>query len=185
MRIAAALLATAGLFAQTIGQNPGPLKLQELNGKAVSVEQYSAPASVVIFISVKCPVSNRYNERLSALYKDYSQKGVRFYYVNANEDEQPAEIEAHRQKVGFPFEVYKDVDNRMADQFNARVTPEAYVVDSEGKLRYHGRIDDSQYPARLTENTVRLAIDSVLAGKPVERPEARALGCTIKRVPKS
>jgi thiol-disulfide isomerase/thioredoxin len=184
-QLATLLLFAATGIAQTIGAGAGTLRLEDLNGKPVTVNKFDAKATVLIFISTKCPVSNRYNERLSALYTDYSPHGVRFYYINANDDEPLSEVAEHRRKAGFPFDVYKDPGNRMADQYNARVTPEAYVIDREGKLRYHGRIDDSQYPARINEHTLRLAVDSVLQGKPVDRPEARALGCTIKRAPKS
>jgi hypothetical protein len=179
-----ALLFAGSVLAQTIGADAGPLRLEDLNGKAVAVDKFDAKATVLIFISTKCPVSNRYNERLSVLYKDYSPRGVRFYYVNANHDETASDITEHSKKAGFPFEVYKDPENRMADLYNARVTPEAYIIDSAGKLRYHGRIDDSQHITRLTENTLRLALDAVLEGNMVNRPEARALGCTIIRVPK-
>lgn len=141
--------------------------------------------TLVVFVSVQCPVSNAYNERMKALYNDYSGKGIRFLFVNANQTEPASEVERHAQSVGFPFPVYKDVNNVVADQFGAQFTPEAYLMDASGTLRYHGHIDDAQNPARITSNTLRAALDAVLAGKPVERTETKAFGCTIRRVRKA
>jgi hypothetical protein len=62
------------------------------------------------------------------------------------------------------------------------VTPEVYVLDKDGMLRYHGRIDDSQDPTGVKSQDLRAALDAVLAGKPVPNPQTRAFGCTIKRV---
>ena len=73
----------------------------------------------------------------------------------------------------------------VADRFGARYTPESFVIDGAGKVRYHGRIDDAQNPARVTRNSLRLAIDAVLAGREVAQPETKAFGCTIKRVRKA
>ena len=72
----------------------------------------------------------------------------------------------------------------MADRFEAQVTPESYVIDSSGILRYHGSINDDMNPARVHTQRLRLALDSLLAGKPVPATETKAFGCTIKRVHK-
>ncbi|HEV2687905.1 MAG TPA: hypothetical protein VGV35_05100, partial [Bryobacteraceae bacterium] len=77
--------------------------------------------------------------------------------------------------------VYKDGNNVLADRFGAEVTPESYVIDSNGVIRYHGSIDDSQNEARIRTRGLRLALDAVLAGKPVEITQTKAFGCSIKR----
>ena len=69
-----------------------------------------------------------------------------------------------------------------ADRFGAQSTPETYVMDSSGVMRYHGYIDDSQTPSRVSRRGLALAIQAVIDGKTVEKPETRAFGCTIKRV---
>lgn len=78
--------------------------------------------------------------------------------------------------------MYKDENNVVADQFGATVTPETYVIDSSGTIRYHGSIDDSKNESRVTTQRLRVAIDSVLAGKEPPQLETKAFGCSIKRV---
>jgi thiol-disulfide isomerase/thioredoxin len=141
--------------------------------------------TVVVFTSTVCPVSNSYNLRMKELYRDYEPKGVKFQFLNANQNESQAEVEDHARNVGFPFLVSKDANNVMADRLGAEYTPESFVIDREGVVRYHGRIDDAQNPARVRHNSLRLAIDAVLAGRDVPAPETKAFGCTIKRVRKA
>jgi hypothetical protein len=141
--------------------------------------------TVVVFISTVCPVSNNYNLRMKELYRDYASKGVKFQFLNANQNESQAEVEDHARRVGFPFAVSKDVNNAMADRLGAEYTPESFVIDRDGAIRYHGRIDDAQNPARVRQSSLRLAIDAVLAGGQVPAPETKAFGCVIKRVRKA
>jgi hypothetical protein len=70
----------------------------------------------------------------------------------------------------------------MADRYNARMTPEAVLLDPAGAVRYQGAIDDARNPARVRIEGLRLAIDAVLAGQPVPVHRLRAFGCSIKRV---
>jgi len=94
-------------------------------------------------------------------------------------------VEEHARRAHFPFAVYVDSGNVVADRFGAQSTPEAFVIAGDGAIRYHGRIDDSQNPARVQHHSLRLAIDAVLAGREVAAPETKAFGCTIKRARKT
>ena len=109
-----------------------------------------------MFISAVCPVSNSYNIRMTDLYRDYSAKGVQFVFINSNQNEKPAEVEEHARRAHFPFPVYADVGNVVADRFGVQSTPEAFVIAGDGAIRYHGRIDDSQNPARVQHQSLRL-----------------------------
>ena len=159
--------------------------VQDLNGQPQTFSSLKGDVTVVTFISVQCPVSNAYNERMNALYRDYSAKGVKFIFVNANRTESASEVSEHAKAVGWAFPVYKDAGNRVADSFNAQVTPENYVMDNTGAMRYHGSIDDSQNPARVHKQSLRVALDAVLSGTAVSAPETKAFGCTIKRARKT
>jgi hypothetical protein len=120
-----------------------------------------------------------------ALYKDYSPRDVRFVFLNANRSEPASEVHEHSKRAGFPFPVYKDANNVVANRFGAEVTPESYLIDGSGVIRYHGSIDDSQNEARIQTRRLRVALDALLSGKPVAVTETKAFGCTIKRVRKS
>jgi peroxiredoxin len=177
------LLSSTVLCAQEfkVGSKVADFAVQDLDGKPVMLSALRGPISVVTFISTQCPVSNGYNQRMNALFKDYSAKDVKFVFVNANKNESANEVRTHSKAVGFVFPVYKDANNVVADRFGAEVTPESYVIDSSGVIRYHGSIDDSQNEARIRTRGLRLALDAVLAGKPVEITETKAFGCSIKR----
>jgi hypothetical protein len=105
--------------------------------------------------------------------------------LNANRGESLSDIAEHARAHNFGFAIYKDVNNVVADRFGAQVTPETYVIDSGGVIRYHGSIDDSQDPAKVTTNRLRAAFDAVRVGSPAPQPETKAFGCTITRVKQS
>jgi sensor domain CHASE-containing protein len=76
----------------------------------------------------------------------------------------------------------KDPGNKVADMYDAKRTPEVFVVDPQGKVRYHGRIDENyEDAAKVSSPDLRNALDAVLAGQQVKNTETKAFGCTIKR----
>ena len=168
-----------------LGSQVTDFSIQDLDGQPVASSTLRGPITVVTFIATQCPVSNSYNQRMNAIYQDYSSKGVKFIFVNANRTEPASEVREHAKRVGFAFPVYRDADNVLADRFDAQVTPESYVIDSAGIIRYHGSIDDSQNESHIRAQRLRLALDAVLAGKTVDQAETKAFGCGIKRVRKS
>jgi peroxiredoxin len=172
----------ASLFAQEfkVGGKVADFKVQDLAGKEVALSQLKGDVTVVTFVSVQCPISNDYNERMKQVFADYKGK-VNFLFLNANHTEAATAVAEHAKQVGFAFPVYKDAGNVVADRFGAGVTPETYVLDKSGTMVYHGSIDDARNPARVTNQGLRKALDAVLAGKAVEQAETKAFGCTIKK----
>jgi len=138
--------------------------------------------TVIMWVSTRCPVSNAYNDRMQALSEKYTASGFHFVGINSNKAEDPAEIASHAEEHGFEFPILKDEKNVIADEYGASVTPEIYVLDAKGVLVYHGRIDDSQEPASVSSKDLESALDAIVAGKPVPKSEAKAFGCSIKRV---
>jgi len=184
---AGSLVMTAMLTAapqpMKIGTRPENFTLRDPAGTDHALfGQEKAKVTVVMFIATQCPVSNAYNERMEALAREYTPKGVRFIAVNSNKQESAAEVASHSAAHGFDFPVVKDPNNVIADKWGAMVTPETYVLDADGMLRYHGRIDDSQNPANVKSQDLKAALDAVLDGRAPERSETKAFGCTIKRI---
>jgi peroxiredoxin len=137
--------------------------------------------TVLLFISVQCPVSNGYNDRMEKLAQDYKAKGINVIGINSNVTEDAESVKNHASEKHLTFVILKDGGNKIADKLGATRTPEAYLLDANNKLVYHGRIDNSQNPAQIESNDLRNALDSLVAGKPIEKTEAKAFGCNIKR----
>jgi len=156
----------------------------DLQGKAVTIKT-SGKITAVLFVSTQCPVSNDYNERMTALYNEYSKKGVQFVFLNANSTEPASEVAKHAKDVGFSFPVYKDNNNAEADRFAAEFTPHVFAIGKNSEFVYKGGFDDARNAARVTKTYLKDALDAALAGKPPAAPETKAFGCTIKRVKKS
>jgi peroxiredoxin len=175
------MLAVSAFADVKIGETAPGFALKDLSGKSHKLADYQGKLTVVAFLSAKCPISNAYTERIRALVADYAQRNVAFLAINASADESVGEIKAHAEKNGFTFAILKDKDNKVADAYGAVRTPEIFVVDAAGVLRYHGRIDNSHLPIHVKKHDLRNALDELLAGKAVTNPETKALGCIIKR----
>lgn len=169
--------------APAIGAVAPDFQLTTLDGKAFSLSSAAKghKAVVLMFISTQCPYSNAYNEQMKDLANTYASKSVLFVGINSNKTEEAAAAFAHARSNGHTFPIMKDPNNKVADLYEARRTPEVYVIDPQGKLRYHGRItEDHENPASSPD--LKNALDSFLTGKPIARTETKAFGCTIKRV---
>jgi peroxiredoxin len=192
MRVFRSILVLAGLSvlacnaiaeAPAIGAAAPDFQLATLDGKDFSLSSAAKghKAVVLMWISTQCPYSNAYNAQMKDLANAYASKGVLFVGINSNKTEDSAAALAHAKSNGHTFPIVKDPNNKVADLYDARRTPEVYVIDPEGKLRYHGRItEDHENPASSPD--LKNALDSFLTGKPIARTETKAFGCTIKRV---
>ena len=167
----------------TIGAIINDFKLPDADGAEHSLKALMGKkGAVVIFVATKCPVSNAYNDRMEKLAEDYKAKGINVIGINANSTEPAAEVKSHAAEKGLKFTILKDDGNKIADRLGATRTPEAYLLDTNFKLLYHGRIDNSQKIEGVTSNDVREALDEMLAGKAISKTGGAAFGCSIKRV---
>ena len=186
--IAGAIFATG---ARAEGEIPSPpaigatiedFTLPDVDNKERSLKSLAGKnGTVLLFIAVQCPVSNAYNERMAKLAEDYKAKGIAVIGINSNVAEDAAAVKAHAEQNKLSFPILKDPGNKIADRLGASVTPEAYFIDASNKLLYHGRIDNARNAAQLETSDLRNALDAALAGKAIEKTEARAFGCSIKR----
>jgi peroxiredoxin len=168
--------------AVAIGSTVEDFKLPDASGKQHSLASLKGKnGTVLIFVSVQCPISNAYNARMAQLAKDYAARGISVVGINSNVAETPDAIKQHAAQNNLGFPILKDAGNRIADRLNAQVTPEAYFLDASNRLVYRGRIDNSRNGDQINSQELREAIDSTLAGKAVAKPEVRAFGCSIKR----
>jgi peroxiredoxin len=194
MRLFRSILFLAGLCtlsvaaiaeAPAIGAAAPDFQLTTIDGKSfsLSTEAKSHKAVVVMFISTQCPYSNAYNDRMRDMASAYASKGVLLVGINSNKTEDASTALSHAKAHGHSFPIMKDTGNKVADLYDAQHTPTVYVIDSQGKVRYEGRIDENyEDPAGVTSPDLKNALDALLAGKPVARTVTKAFGCSIKRV---
>lgn len=123
---------------------------------------------VVVFLSCKCPYAAQARDPLGALFKTYGTK-VTFVGVNANQNESLDDIKADA-ALSFPFPMLRDEGAKVADLYGAERTPEAFLIDAAGVIRYHGAVAE-----------LGAALGDLTAGRPVAKSEIKAFGCTIKR----
>jgi len=140
--------------------------------------------TVLIFVSIDCPVSNRYAPEIKRMYDDFSPRGVRFQLVYPNPLDSDEAIDNHLREYGYPAIAARDRDHALVKAAGATITPEAAVFDSRGRLVYLGRIDDRfvelgrERPA-ATQHDLRNALGAVLGGTAVPHPRTQAVGCFI------
>ncbi len=138
---------------------------------------------VVCFLGTECPLARVYGPRLERMANEYASKGVQFLGINSNVQDSMDDLKEYVKEHGISFAIGKDYDRTVALQSGATRTPEVFVVDAAGVIRYQGRIDDQYKPGiARTEAKVhdlRNAIDELLAGKQVSRPDVKAVGCLI------
>ena len=176
----------AAAFALEPAQKAADFTLKDTNGKEIKLSSYQNQNVVLIFVSTKCPYSNAFNSVMAKLANDYSSKGFVFLGINSNQAESVDQIANHAKENGLSFAILKDPENKVADLYGAQVTPEAFVIDKSGTVRYHGALGSSGRPttdpAEATSNEIRAALDELLAGKEIAKAKTKAFGCTIKRV---
>jgi peroxiredoxin len=126
--------------------------------------------AVVVFLSCKCPYVAQARAPLADLVKQYGSK-IAFVGLNANQNEKVDDIK-NDAALNFGFPMLRDDGSKVADLYAAERTPEIFVVDGAGVIRYHGGVAD-----------LGPALADVVGGKPVGKAESKAFGCTIKRKP--
>jgi peroxiredoxin len=168
------------------GTKVADFSLKDIHRRPRALADYKdAKAFVVVFLDTDCPLSNLYVPTLLDLHKQYTAKGVQFVAVNSSNQDSFVSVSAHAQERDIPFPVLKDFDQKVADAFGAKRTCEVFLLDAGRVIRYHGRIDD-QYAIGVrrekpSRTDLKEAIDELLAGKAVSKPETEVAGCPIER----
>jgi hypothetical protein len=181
------LFAVSVAFALRLSAASAPgLRLPDLDNRLVDPFQMAADtrAIVFLFISVDCPISNRYAPDIRRLSETFAPRGVVFRLVYPNPAESPDAIRGHLKDYRYPGSALRDPRQQLARFAAATITPEAAVYDRQGRRLYLGRIDDRYVALGLerpapTRHDLEEALDATLAGKPVRQPTAPAVGCFI------
>ncbi len=169
----------------------GRLELRDLDGRVVTPFAATRRANVIFFVATDCPISNSYAPVIQRVCREYGPRGVECSLIYEDVDTHPAPahldrlVRAHLQEYGYAgFTAVVDRDRAASTHGKATVTPQAFVIDRSGEIRYRGRIDNlyaafGKTRQQVTSHDLRDALDAVLAGGKVQHPETEALGCFI------
>ncbi len=168
----------------SIGEKAPEFELRDTDG-ATWASSDGGVVTVVVFTCNHCPYALAWHERIADAARDYADRGVRFLAINSNDsDRYPRDsYEAMRQRVAaehWPMPYLHDVTQEVAREYGAKTTPDVFVLDAAGRLRYRGAPDADYGDPGQHAAWLREALDAVLAGRDPERPETKPVGCSIK-----
>ena len=180
------LVAGIGLAAAVRG---AAVRIESIDGVSLKPFEPAGRASAIFFVARDCPISNAYAPEIHRVCQEYGPKGVTcslmYEDVEVPGTRLDAEVRAHLREYGYTdIPAAIDRSRAIARQAKATITPQAVVVDRTGTVRYRGRIDNffaalGVARQQVTERDLRVALDAVLSGKPVPKPETDAVGCYI------
>ncbi len=179
-----------------IGAKAPDFDLPGVDGARYSLASFArAKVLVLAFTANHCPTAQAYEERIAKLDADYKGRGVQLVLVSPNDplalrlDEQgytdlgdtfdEMKLRAKERGWAFPY-LYDGETESMSRQYGPVATPHVFVFDAERRLRYAGRVDDKEDPAKATTHEARDAIEAVLDGKPVPVETTKVFGCSVK-----
>jgi len=176
----------------TTGQFIEPGKnfpLKNVDGKMVSSADYpDAKGFILVFTCNHCPFAKLYPPRLNQLQRQFKPLGVPLFAISSTdtveyEDDGFLHMvqKARLEKFDFPY--LMDESQAMAKQFGAQKTPHAYVIwkkDGKWQIEYDGAIDDNgAQPELVKKSYVKDAVESLLAGRPVQVKKTASIGCQL------
>lgn len=201
LRSRAALFAAITLFLLSISGRaqtarvsaPAPdFTSTDSKGQTHSLNQYRGKYVVLEWHNQGCPFTRKHyvSGNMQALQKEWTAKGVVWftvissapgaqgYVTAAQENDYLAKMNA------VPTAALLDPDGKLGRLYNAKTTPDMFIIDPQGKLIYAGAIDNRPTPEVTdipgADNYVSDALSAAMAGRPVSTPYTRAYGCSVK-----
>ena len=179
-----------------IGSVAPDFDLPGVDGRRYSLASFAdAKVLVLVFTANHCPTAQAYEERIEAIAADYARRGVKVVLVSPNDplalrlDEQSytdlgdtleeMKIRAKDRGWTMPY-LYDGETEAMSRKYGPVATPHVFVFDAGRRLRYAGRVDDNENPAKARTRDTRDAIEAVLAGRPVAVETTKTFGCSVK-----
>jgi peroxiredoxin len=179
-----------------IGDKAPSFSLPGVDGRQYKLSDFSkADVLVIVFTCNHCPTAQAYEERIKKLAADYRNKDVVLVGISPNDpkavrlDElgysdmsdsfEEMKIRAKDMEYNFPY-LYDGDEQKVSRSYGPARTPHVFVFDKQRRLRYEGRIDDSEKPKLVKSQDARNAIEALLRGRKVPVEKTRTIGCSIK-----
>ncbi|HYC23214.1 MAG TPA: thioredoxin family protein [Candidatus Bathyarchaeia archaeon] len=187
-----ALAPSLARAAARVGQPAPAFTLNDVDGKPHSLAADQGKIVVLEWFNYDCPFTRKHYDsgNMQALQKKYTGKGIVWLSINSSAPGKQGNYPADKMKQlaaargAAPTAVLLDPDGAVGMSYGAKTTPHMFVVDRTGVLVYDGAIDDrpstDQADVQGARNYVALALDELLAGKPVSTASTTPYGCSVK-----
>jgi peroxiredoxin len=169
------------------GEQAVPFELPGVDDRRHALADYADKEAIaVVFTCNHCPYARAWEDRLIDIQADYADRGVQLVAISANDAKKyPADsfprMKERSEEKGFNFPYLYDESQQVARAYGAERTPEIFLFDKGGTLRYHGTVDDDyDDPAAVRNHYFRDALEAVLEGRHRLTAETVPVGCTIK-----
>jgi thiol-disulfide isomerase/thioredoxin len=206
LRFLALLLISAAAFGDephptlALGSHAPDFSLPGVDGKIHKLNDYSASKVLaIVFTCNHCPTAQLYENRIKKLADDYRNKDVSLVaiepnnpnairldelgYTDVSDSLEEMKIRSAYRHFNFPY-LYDGETQSVARAYGPKATPHVFIFDQERKLRYEGRVDNSQRESLVRTQDARTAIEALLAGKPVPVQHTGVFGCSTKWISK-
>jgi len=163
------------------------VKMTGVDGKSVTLAGVAGKkGTLVVFTCNHCPWAKMWQTRVTEIGNAAGKAGIGMVAINANDPAEYPEDDMNGMKqrakqLGIKFPYVMDATSDVARAFGATRTPEAFLFGADGKLVYHGTVDDSPKDATAVKDAwLKDAVNAVSTGKTVSTAETKAMGCSIK-----
>ena len=179
-----------------IGSAMPAFSLPGIDGKTYTDKSFAnADILVIVFTCPHCPTAQAYQERIKKLVVDFKPKNVTLIAVNPNHADAVRLDELAYSDLSDSFEEMKErakqenfnflwLDDgpkqEMSHAYGPVATPHVFIFDKARKLRFEGRIDESERESLATKHDTRNALDALVAGKEPPVTTTRVFGCSVK-----
>jgi peroxiredoxin len=190
--MAAMAALTFSAYAAQIGSQAPDFHGTDSTGKTESLDQYRGKFVVMEWHNHDCPYTAKHYEsgNMQSLQKQWTAKGVVWLTVISSAPGQQGYVDAAREnaymkKMGAqPTAAILDPKGDIGHMYDAKTTPNMYVIDPSGKLIYAGAIDDHPTTEisdiKASKNYVSAALTEAMMGQPVQTAVTRPYGCSVK-----
>lgn len=189
--LASTLFAAAVHAGPRIGEPAPTFTAVDSNGRTVKLSDFAGKTVVMEWTNHGCPyVQKWYGGGMQALQKEATGKGAVWLTVLSSAPGTQGHVDGAtanrmmKEQGAAPTHYLLDYEGKVGRAYAAQVTPHMYVIAPDGRLAYMGGIDSIASPdvndIPKAEPLTRLAIDAVLAGKPVAKAQTRPYGCSVK-----
>ncbi|WP_367871993.1 redoxin family protein [Luteolibacter sp. Populi] len=185
-----AMICSATAYAAEPGDAAPAFTVKNTKGEEISLAKQKGKVVVLEWVNYDCPfVKKHYGSgNIPKLQEKYTAKDVVWITVSSAGEGPLAEAsglsERSEKEGNKASQIVLDTDGKVGKAYGAKTTPELVVIDKEGKIAYHGAIDSKATTEAgdiaTADSYISLALDSVLAGKTVDKAKTQPYGCGVK-----